>query len=135
MLDRTALGLLRIRHALAHVPDRLLLRFRAGDGCILDQAGLIALLEQRRHHPLGRLGRIRGGDIDQHIPGMRRLQRISHAGDMARREFDAEARHQLETGQRRAAQARGILEQGQRIVDRLQTGEGDLMAERLRKEF
>lgn len=63
------------------------------------------------------------------------LKRIAHARNMSGGEFDANARHQLEAGQCRAAEARGILEQGQRIIDRLQARKGDLMAERLREEF
>ncbi len=135
MLDRAAFRLLRLRHAFAHMPERLLLRDRRGDRGVLDQAGSKPCSSSAVHHPLGRLRRIRRRDVDQHIPGMRRFQRIAHAVDMLGGELDAEPRHQFEAGQRRAAEACGQVEKRERIFDRVEAREGDLMAERLREKL
>ena len=104
VLDGAALRLLRIRHALAHVPQCLTLGFGGGDHGILDQPGLKTTLQQQLHHRIRRLGRIGGGDVDECVPVMGLFQGIAHAGNMSGGKLHANPWHELEAGQRRAAE-------------------------------
>ncbi len=135
MLDGAALRLLRIRHAFAHMPERLRLSDRGGNYRVIHQPFLKTLFKQPLHHGFRRCGRVIGGDIDQHIPRVRGGQRVAHAGNMPRGEINADARHQFEPGQRCAAEIGCLFEKLQCALWRGKTGKGHLMSCRSRKQF
>ncbi|MCY1305327.1 hypothetical protein D9M70_551230 [compost metagenome] len=115
------------------MPQRLALRLVGGDHGVFDETGGKALFQEVVDHALGAFGRIRGRDVDQRVPRMDGVHRVANAGNMFRREFDAEARHQLEAGQRRPAKAGGLFEESERMLHTADTGEGYLMSKRFRE--
>ncbi len=135
MLDRAAFGLLCRRHAFAHVPEGSALRFVLGNDGVLDETVGDDRFEKVLHHPLRAFGGIRGGDIDQRVPRMRRFHRISNAGDVPGGELDAEPRHQFEARQGRPAEARCPIEKRQCVLDASEAGKSHLVAPRFREEL
>ena len=82
----------------------LVLEVKGGGVRVDDQSGLEPLFQQRLHHCVGGFGGVGSRDVDQRIPWVGLRQRVAHAVDMPRGELDADPRHQLEPGQRRAAE-------------------------------
>ena len=59
----------------------------------------------------------RARQLEQHVPGMRRLERILRSVGMAQDEIEADARHQLEGGERRPGEPIGAGEEASGLVE------------------
>ena len=95
MLDRAADLALHLAEHLADAPERLGLFQAVGDRGVSHQTALDALVEDLLHGVAQAGARLRG-QLDQHVPGMRVVQRVAAAGRILQHRLDAVPQHQLE---------------------------------------
>ena len=122
VLDRAAFEFLRLDDRLANEPEGGAFGLALGQGRVDDQA-IIQPGRQRGLDGGSQLAALGpGGRLDQHIPWVRRGERIDNLVDMLEGEAQQDARDKLETHQRVAGRD---PQSGEQLDRRLWVGHGD----------
>ena len=121
VFDRAAGVALHLAKHFAHAPERLGLFQTVGNGGIDDESRLVAFSQDRFEHLAQALAGLRR-QFHQHVPGMRRSERIPAALAMTEHELDTLARHDLEA---RDVAAAFLLGDAEKFEGRFRRGDAD----------